>query len=97
MGGGQIKSAWATTCKKAGITGLTPHCLRHTFATWLKAVGVDEHDKDLLMGHASNEMSRLYAHVPQLTLIETVQRLPNGAADMQSLSEGWRKSLRNYG
>jgi integrase len=53
-GGGQIKNAWATACKKAGFAGhdrvwipkgsdkpktkfvpdLTPHCLRHTFATW---------------------------------------------------------------
>ncbi|MFT9046229.1 tyrosine-type recombinase/integrase [Acetobacter orientalis] len=53
-GGGQIKSAWATACRKAGLPGrnrvwipkggnrqkvqfvpdLTPHCLRHTFASW---------------------------------------------------------------
>ncbi|MFT8944383.1 MAG: site-specific integrase [Acetobacter pasteurianus] len=53
-GGGQIKTAWATACRKAGLPGhnrvwtpkgatepktqfvpdLTPHCLRHTFATW---------------------------------------------------------------
>lgn len=34
IGGGQIKRAWSTACKKAKIEGATPHTLRHTYATW---------------------------------------------------------------
>ncbi len=93
VSGGQIKTAWATMCRNAKVTDLTPHSLRHTFATWLGAVGTRDQDKDLLMGHASDDMSRLYAHVPQAPLIEAVDRLPSGAKDVQNLSEGWRKSL----
>ena len=34
-GGGQIKRTWGTAMKSAGITrNLTPHSMRHTWATW---------------------------------------------------------------
>ena len=97
VSGGQIKTSWRTTCKNAGVTNLTPHSLRHTFATWLKAVGTSDHDKDLLMGHASDQMSRLYAHVPRQPLIEAVDRLPSGVEDVAMLSGGWQRSLVSGG
>lgn len=40
-GGGQIKKAWATACARAGLDGITPHALRHTFATWHYAIHRD--------------------------------------------------------
>lgn len=36
--GGQIRRSWATACKRAGITGVTPHGCRHTWASWHHAV-----------------------------------------------------------
>lgn len=32
--GGQIRRAWSTACRRAGLVGVTPHDLRHTWATW---------------------------------------------------------------
>lgn len=60
--GGQIKTAWATACKAAGITGFTPHDLRHTWATWHYC----QH-KDLLRlrdegGWKTADQVEIYAH-----------------------------------
>jgi len=42
--GGQIATAFATACRRAQLTNLTPHDLRHTWATWFYALS-----KDLLL------------------------------------------------
>ena len=36
--GGQIKTGWRTACAGAGIVGVGPHVLRHTWATWWYAL-----------------------------------------------------------
>jgi len=33
-GGGQVKTAWAGMCRRAGVSDYTPHDCRHTWATW---------------------------------------------------------------
>ena len=33
-GGGQIKTAWATAFRKAGVERVKPHATRHTWASW---------------------------------------------------------------
>ena len=40
-GGGQIKTAWIATLKRAELSNLTPHDLRHTWATWHYAIHRD--------------------------------------------------------
>jgi integrase len=36
-----VKKSWAAACKEAGISGASPHTLRHTRATWLMQEGID--------------------------------------------------------
>lgn len=74
--GGQIKTAWRGTLRRAGLDDLRPHDLRHTFSTWLLMAGVHDQVKDELMGHASTSMGRRYSHVPRQALVEAVARLP---------------------
>ena len=33
-GGGQIKTGFGCACRRAGLSGVTPHTLRHTWASW---------------------------------------------------------------
>jgi integrase len=75
-GGGQIKTAWKATCRRAGIKDLRPHDLRHTFSTWLTMAGVINRIRDELMGHAATEIGSRYAHVPRAEATEAVNRLP---------------------
>jgi integrase len=76
QGGGQIKTGWAMTLKRAGIEDLHVHDLRHTFATYLRQTGCDEQLRDEIMGHASSKMGRRYAHVPRPELIAAIDKIP---------------------
>lgn len=51
-------------CDKAGISGLHPHCLRHTFATRGVESGVDVRVMQSFLGHANfQETVDIYTHV----------------------------------
>lgn len=59
----------------AGITGLHPHVLRHTFATSLVESGVDVRMVQELMGHASLRTTQRYLKVRPSRLVEAVASL----------------------
>lgn len=51
-------------CKKAGISGFTPHCLRHTFATRGVEEKVDVRVMQRFLGHANiQETVNTYTHI----------------------------------
>lgn len=81
LAGGQVKTAWAGMCRRAEVTGVTPHTLRHTFSTWLTSAGVHPRVRDELMGHATADMGGRYSHVPRLDASEAVNRLPTICAN----------------
>ena len=54
-------NAHRSTCKRAGITGYTPHDSRHTFATHQEQMGVPRLVWDSIMGHVQGTMADLYS------------------------------------
>lgn len=54
----------------AGLTGkITPHCLRHSFATHLMEQGVEQRNIQALLGHRDPKSTEVYLHVSNKTLM----------------------------
>ncbi|BDG60037.1 tyrosine-type recombinase/integrase [Caldinitratiruptor microaerophilus] len=70
-----------TYAKRAGfsadlVRSLTPHKLRHTFATLLLEGGANLRAIQDLLGHAHISTTQIYTHVRRENLRETIRRLP---------------------
>lgn len=59
---GEDTDAWDKLIEDAGVRKLKHHSVRHTTATILRAAGVDEATRMELLGHATAEVTRIYAH-----------------------------------
>jgi integrase len=62
-------------CKVAGIRDTTWHPLRHTFASQLAMAGVSMRIISDLLGHSSEQMTRIYAHLSPHTFETAINNL----------------------
>ena len=54
----------------AGLNGkITPHCLRHSFATHLMEQGVEQRNIQALLGHRDPKSTEVYLHVSNKSLM----------------------------
>ncbi len=78
MTGGRIvdiRAGFLNSCKRAGITGLHFHDLRHTFASQFVMAGGDIYILKEILGHKSITNSQRYAHLSPTYKIKAIDRM----------------------
>ena len=79
----EIKTAWATLCKAANLSGVRLHDLRHTYASVLASAGLSLPVIGALLGHTQPGTTARYAHLsddPLRAATERVGAIVAGAA-----------------
>lgn len=73
-----IKMLFYRLKKKTGISRLTPHLLRHTFATRYVIDGGDLFSLQIILGHTTSDMTKKYLHLASsytVRVLSTLDRL----------------------
>ncbi len=70
-----IRTIFTTACKRANLTGVTPHTLRHTFASRLGMRGAGDRTLQALGRWKEPKMIRRYVHLSEEHLREAVEML----------------------
>lgn len=61
----KLRRSFAAACIEAKLTGVSPHTLRHTRATWLMQAGIDPWEAAGSLGMSLNVLTRVYGkHSP---------------------------------
>jgi site-specific recombinase XerD len=62
-----LHATFAQVAREAGIGRVTPHTLRHSYATRLLECGVDTGIVQILLGHANIATTAVYTHLTEPT------------------------------
>ncbi|MGX7895514.1 tyrosine-type recombinase/integrase [Tsuneonella sp. HG222] len=58
----RVDKGFRDAVKRAGLSGVSPHTLRHTCGTWLAQKGVDLHQIGGWLGHTDARTTEIYRH-----------------------------------
>ena len=81
------RAAMQRATKKAGLEGITFHCLRHHAASWMAMRGVSDRAMRTILGHKTLKMTDRYAHLrPDYLRAEMEKMEPNSIETSTSTS-----------
>jgi integrase len=79
---GGIPRAWRRIAKYARLEGVTPHTLRHSFASVAGDLGYSDSTIAAMLGHSSNSVTSRYIHHLDEVLLSATDRVVEAIADM---------------
>jgi integrase len=79
-----IRTTFQTACRRAGLKDVTPHVLRHTFASRLAMAGVDPRTIQELGGWSSLAMVERYTHLSPTHKAEAVERIAQNSPTLST-------------
>ena len=65
----------ARVCRRASLSGVTVHVLRHSFISALANKGIDQRIIDELVGHQTEAMRRRYRHLYPKTVADAINQV----------------------
>ena len=74
-----VRTAFDTACRRAKLEDVSPHTLRHTFASRLAEQRVGDRTLRALGGWKEPKMIQRYAHLSEEHLREAVERIASNS------------------
>ena len=96
---GSVRQFLRKACDEAGIKKrVTPHTLRHSYATHMLENGVDLRYIQELLGHSKPETTMIYTHVAQKDIMKVPSPLDVAVDEITKSNKGEQKLLlsRNF-
>ncbi|WP_428492539.1 tyrosine-type recombinase/integrase [Rhodopila sp.] len=91
---GGLGGAWRAILGRTKLAGVTPHTLRHSFASMAGDAGYSEPTIAALLGHASGTVTSRYTHILDTVLIAAADRV---AAQIRACMVGTASGVRPNG
>ena len=88
-----IRTAFENACERAGLKDVTPHTLRHTFASRLAMAGVDLRTIQEVGGWSDLKMVERYSHLTPDHKAEAVERIAGGIPQRYSQHGGDKEAV----
>jgi integrase/recombinase XerD len=70
-----VHRGFLNACRRAGITNMRWHDLRHTYASWFVQNGGELYQLSRILGHSTLAMTARYGHLRTADLHDAVQRV----------------------
>lgn len=80
-----VQNIFRSACRRAELIGVSPHVMRHTFASRLGMVGVDIRTIQELGGWAEIKMVERYANLSTSHKAEAIEKLSNAPVRMDTV------------
>jgi integrase len=72
---GGMPRAWRRLAKRAGLEGVTPHTMRHSFASMAGDLGFTESTIAAMLGHAAGSVTSRYVHHLDSVLVAAADKV----------------------